>query len=114
MLSNGTPGYTPKDTTVPKNTLCAIPIDSVYTKNADGKVVLQLIPVSAITLQDHGIKVFAIYASATPPISSSLQLINYLTLNSDLTTVADAIRAKSGTTSGLSFPSGFVYEINKL
>lgn len=39
-------------------------------------------------------------------------VVEYLTTNIDLKKVANAIRAKSGTTAKLSFPDGFVQAIN--
>jgi hypothetical protein len=36
---------------------------------------------------------------------------NYLTTDTDLIAVADAIRAKGGTSSSLSFPDGYVSAI---
>ena len=39
---------------------------------------------------------------------------NYLTTDSDLTSVANAIRAKSGGSGQLAFPAGFVSEINAI
>lgn len=40
--------------------------------------------------------------------------MEYLTNNTDLTAVADAIRAKSGTTTPLVYPNGFVTAINNI
>lgn len=37
--------------------------------------------------------------------------MNYLTTDTDLTAVADAIREKGGTSASLSFPDGFVNAI---
>lgn len=41
-------------------------------------------------------------------------MANYITSDTDLTAVADAIRAKSGGSGQLSFPSGFVDEIDSI
>ena len=41
-------------------------------------------------------------------------VVEYLTTNIDLKKVANAIRAKSGTTAKLSFPDGFVQAINSI
>lgn len=43
-----------------------------------------------------------------------VQVVEYLTTETDLIKVANAIRAKSGTTSKLSFPDGFVQAINSI
>ena len=43
--------------------------------------------------------------------NATLQVVEYLTTNIDLKKVANAIRAKSGTTAKLSFPDGFVQAI---
>lgn len=42
------------------------------------------------------------------------QVVEYLTMETDLIKVANAIRAKSGTTAKLSFPDGFVQAINSI
>ena len=41
-------------------------------------------------------------------------VVEYLTTDTDLIKVANAIRAKSGTTAKLSFPDGFVQAINSI
>ena len=41
-------------------------------------------------------------------------MANYLTTDTDLTAVADAIRTKGGTNATLTFPSGFVSAINAI
>lgn len=41
-------------------------------------------------------------------------MANYIVSDTELTGIADAIRAKTGSSSGLSFPSGFVSEIGEL
>lgn len=60
---------------------------------------------------------------ATPPTGELLtwlesnatrQVVEYLTTDTDLIKVANAIRAKSGTTAKLSFPDGFVQAINSI
>ena len=43
-----------------------------------------------------------------------VQVVEYLTTETDLIKVANAIRAKSGTTAKLSFPDGFVQAINSI
>lgn len=43
-----------------------------------------------------------------------VQVVEYLTTDTDLIKVANAIRAKSGTTAKLSFPDGFVQAINSI
>lgn len=59
----------------------------------------------------------------TPPTGALLtwlqanatrQVVEYLTTETDLIKVANAIRAKSGTTAKLSFPDGFVQAINSI
>ena len=59
----------------------------------------------------------------TPPTGALLtwlqanatrQVVEYLTTETDLVKVANAIRAKSGTTAKLSFPDGFVQAINSI
>lgn len=59
----------------------------------------------------------------TPPTGALLtwlqanatrQVVEYLTTDADLIKVANAIRAKSGTTAKLSFPDGFVQAINSI
>ena len=59
----------------------------------------------------------------TPPTGALLtwlqanatrQVVEYLTTDTDLIKVANAIRAKSGTTAKLSFPDGFVQAINSI
>lgn len=46
--------------------------------------------------------------------NATLQVVEYLTTETDLIKVANAIRAKSGTTAKLSFPDGFVQAINNI
>ena len=46
--------------------------------------------------------------------NATLQVVEYLTTNIELKKVANAIRAKSGTTANLSFPDGFVQAINSI
>ena len=46
--------------------------------------------------------------------NATLQVVEYLTTDTDLIKVANAIRAKSGTTAKLSFPDGFVQAINSI
>ena len=46
--------------------------------------------------------------------NATLQVVEYLTTETDLIKVANAIRAKSGTTAKLSFPDGFVQAINSI
>jgi len=41
-------------------------------------------------------------------------MANYLTTDTDLTSVANAIRTKGGTSANLTFPSGFVTAINAI
>ena len=41
-------------------------------------------------------------------------MANYLVNDTQLTSVADAIRAKSGGSTGLAFPEGFVTEIGNI
>ena len=41
-------------------------------------------------------------------------MANYIVSDTELTGIANAIRAKTGSSSGLSFPSGFVSEIGEL
>lgn len=41
-------------------------------------------------------------------------MANYLTTDTDLTSVADAIRTKGGTSASLSYPSGFVTAIQNI
>ena len=59
----------------------------------------------------------------TPPTGALLtwlqanatrQVVEYLTTDTDLIKVANAIRVKSGTTAKLSFPDGFVQAINSI
>ena len=59
----------------------------------------------------------------TPPTGALLtwlqanatrQVVEYLTTETDLIKVANAIRAKSGTTAKLSFPDGFALAISKI
>ena len=46
--------------------------------------------------------------------NATRQVVEYLTTETDLIKVANAIRAKSGTTAKLSFPDGFVQAINSI
>ena len=46
--------------------------------------------------------------------NATRQVVEYLTTETDLKKVANAIRAKSGTTAKLSFPDGFVQAINSI
>ena len=46
--------------------------------------------------------------------NATRQVVEYLTTGTDLIKVANAIRAKSGTTAKLSFPEGFVQAINSI
>ena len=46
--------------------------------------------------------------------NATLQVVEYLTTNIDLKKVANAIRAKSGTTAKLSFPDGFALAISNI
>lgn len=46
--------------------------------------------------------------------NATLQVVEYLTTDADLIKVANAIRAKGGTTAKLSFPDGFVQAINSI
>lgn len=46
--------------------------------------------------------------------NATRQVVEYLTTDTDLIKVANAIRAKSGTTEKLSFPDGFVQAINSI
>ena len=46
--------------------------------------------------------------------NATRQVVEYLTTETDLIKVANAIRAKSGTTEKLSFPDGFVHAINSI
>lgn len=46
--------------------------------------------------------------------NATRQVVEYLTTDTDLIKVANAIRAKSGTTAKLSFPDGFVQAINSI
>ena len=46
--------------------------------------------------------------------NATRQVVEYLTTDADLIKVANAIRAKSGTTAKLSFPDGFVQAINSI
>ena len=46
--------------------------------------------------------------------NATRQVVEYLTAETDMIKVANAIRAKSGTTAKLSFPDGFVQAINSI
>lgn len=46
--------------------------------------------------------------------NATRQVVEYLTTETDLIKVENAIRAKSGTTAKLSFPDGFVQAINSI
>ncbi len=46
--------------------------------------------------------------------NATLQVVEYLTTDTDLIKVANAIRAKSGTTAKLSFPDGFALAISNI
>ena len=46
--------------------------------------------------------------------NATRQVVEYLTTETDLIKVANAIRAKSGTTAKLSFPDGFIQAINSI
>ena len=46
--------------------------------------------------------------------NATRQVVAYLTTDADLIKVANAIRAKNGTTAKLSFPDGFVQAINSI
>ena len=46
--------------------------------------------------------------------NATRQVVEYLTTDADLIKVANAIRAKNGTTAKLSFPDGFVEAINSI
>ena len=46
--------------------------------------------------------------------NATLQVVEYLTTETDLIKVANAIRAKSGTTAKLSFPDGFALAISNI
>lgn len=46
--------------------------------------------------------------------NATRQVVEYLTTETDLIKVANAIRAKSGTTAKLSFPDGFALAINNI
>ena len=46
--------------------------------------------------------------------NATRQVVEYITTETDLIKVANAIRAKSGTTAKLSFPDGFVQAINSI
>ena len=46
--------------------------------------------------------------------NATRQVVEYITTDTDLIKVANAIRAKSGTTAKLSFPDGFVQAINSI
>ena len=46
--------------------------------------------------------------------NATRQVVEYLTTDTDLIKVANAIRAKRGTTAKLSFPDGFVQAINSI
>ena len=41
-------------------------------------------------------------------------MANYITSDEELTSIADAVRAKTGKTAGMTFPTGFVSEIGGL
>lgn len=54
------------------------------------------------------------YAATVTAISDDIKLVNGYQLDNDLTSVANAIRAKSGGSSPLAFPAGFVSEIGNI
>lgn len=54
------------------------------------------------------------WLQANATLQEDTTVVEYLTTNIDLKKVANAIRAKSGTTAKLSFPDGFVQAINSI
>lgn len=67
-----------------------------------------------ITFDTHPTGDLLTWLQANATLQEDTTVVEYLTTETDLIKVANAIRAKSGTTAKLSFPDGFVQAINSI
>ena len=67
-----------------------------------------------ITFDTHPTGALLTWLQANATLQEDTTVVEYLTTNIDLKKVANAIRAKSGTTAKLSFPDGFALAISNI
>ena len=67
-----------------------------------------------ITFDTHPTGALLTWLQTNATLQEDTTVVEYLTTETDLIKVANAIRAKSGTTAKLSFPDGFVQAINSI
>lgn len=114
VLSNGAEGYAEESYTTPKNGFVVIGVDPAYMKQSDGTVHVKITPNSATTISTCGVKLYAFYDYDANSLSTDFRLVDYATLDSGLSAIADAIRSKSYSSDTLTFSSGFVSELERI
>lgn len=68
----------------------------------------------SVTFSEVQVGEFRAWLESNATLQEDTAVVEYLTTNIDLKKVANAIRAKSGTTAKLSFPDGFALEISNI
>lgn len=113
VLSNGAPGYVPSAVTISKNTGYLISFDPKYTKTENNTVILEITPNQMRSTAIVDIKIYAFYSDPAEG-DLSMRFVDSIQLDADLTTIANAIRTKGGTSASLAFPNGFVSAVNAI
>ena len=67
-----------------------------------------------VTFSEPQVDHFRAWLESNATLQEDTTVVEYLTTNLDLKKVANAIRAKGGTTAKLSFPDGFALAINNI
>ena len=67
-----------------------------------------------VTFSEPQVDLFRAWLESNATLQEDTTVVEYLTTNIDLKKVANAIRAKGGTTAKLSFPDGFALAINNI
>ena len=67
-----------------------------------------------VTFSEAQVDRFRAWLESNATLQEDTTVVEYLTTNIDLKKVANAIRAKSGTTAKLSFPDGFALAISNI
>lgn len=67
-----------------------------------------------VTFSEAQVDLFRSWLESNATLQEDTTVVEYLTTNIDLKKVANAIRAKSGTTAKLSFPDGFALAISNI
>ena len=83
----------------------------VYTNNA---WVTGIGDYKNVTFSEAQVDRFRAWLESNATLQEDTTVVEYLTTNTDLIKVANAIRAKSGTTAKLSFPDGFALAISHI